>query len=102
MMGRKGNKDSIYTKFKEEGTEVTEPHSISHAFCEYFTIAREKQASPIGSNPISPLTYINKNLLYLQPTDPNEISRIIISMKSKASTGHNDPNTSLQKKLKLV
>lgn len=90
-MGRNAKKDHIHTKINMKGTVVSEAPVFSNSFYEYLNTVREKQASILSPNKKSLLHYLSnkmtKTSLYLKPTDPENISNIIVSMKTKTSFG---------------
>ena len=64
---------------------------ITNEFCKFFSTVGKKCAESIPSANKSPEQYIksvpNKTSIYLNPTSPDEIEKIINSLKSKKSSG---------------
>ena len=69
--------------------DVSDPQTIADSFCQFFTNIGVKYASEISPFK-TPFTYYMKqqplvNSLFIVPTDPVEICRIIMKMKPKSS-----------------
>ena len=94
----KQHKSSISDQFKPNNEITTNTKHIANSFCEYFSNIGAKFASSIPA-PKKPFdTYLHKTRasqrsIYLSPTDPEEILRLIKSLKPKKSTGHDNIST---------
>ena len=78
---------------------------INNAFCSYFTNIGEQFASTIGQATSHSSNYLKgnyQNSFFLIPTTPGDIIAIIISFKSKTSSGHDGLSSKLVKDLKYA
>ena len=79
-------------------------NKIADGFCNYFTNVGKKLAANINKINTNPLEYLNKNQaitnsIYLNPTSPEEISKIILSLKSSKSCGNDNISNVILKKI---
>ena len=94
MTKKTNDKTSITDIFCYNDHHVTNPDIISNEFCKYFTEVGSKFAAAIPKSqkhfqeyfPGSPVS----NSMFLSPTDPFEIHKIIQNLKSKKSSGHDN------------
>lgn len=85
------------------GNLLSNEQHIANAFCEYFANVGPDYASKIPKSNLMPSYYMknkNKNSIFINPTDPEEIDKIISNLKSKNSSGHDNINSKLIKVLK--
>ena len=92
IIGKTNDKSSLSDRFKLDTEFVTDPKTIANSFCDYFTNVGHKFASniPKSNTPFNKFLSnykISDKSIYLNPTDPNEILKIISAMKAKKSTG---------------
>ena len=82
--------------FKHNDTVINSPQLIANQFCDYFTNIGPEFANRIPESGNSHTHYLSKtqnrnpNSLFLSPTDPNEILKIVKSLKTKKSCGHDN------------
>jgi len=104
LIGRTKDKTGVSNIFNIDDQEVTDQNKISNGFCNYFTSVGQKLADKIPISNKSCSEYLtanpNPNSLFFTPTCPDEILKIINSLKTKKSTGHDGINTTLIKKIK--
>lgn len=102
IIGKKQDKKPISDNFKSNGTSITDPIQISNEFCKYFTNIGSHYASAIP-DPVKHFSEHMKNRVnssvFLAPTDPNEILKIITGMKDKKSSGVDGINSSFLKRI---
>ena len=101
-MNKLNNKSNTPHIIKHKGNTITEQKTIVNAFCDYFTNVGQEYANNIPKTNKLPKMYMkNKqmNTMYLNPTDPEEISNIINRLKPKNSSGHDNINSKLLKSL---
>ena len=104
LIGKNNNKSGISDTFKIDNTITKNASKISNKFCEYFSDIGNQFASKIPK-PDKPFHhYLNHNTnyqrsIFMSPTDPEEISRIIASLKCKNSSGHDGISSKLLKSL---
>ena len=102
LIGKNNNKSGISDTFKIDNTIIKNASKISNKFCEYFSDIGNQFASKIPK-PDKPFHhYLNHNTnyqrsIFMSPTDPEEISRIIASLKCKNSSGHDGISSKLLK-----
>ena len=105
IIGRNNGTNNNIDKFENNGDYITEPEKIAEGFCTYFSQIGEKFAAsiPNATKPYDQYLSCNKTdkSLFMTPTDPDEVDKIITSMKAKKSSGHDNISTALIKKLKL-
>ena len=91
LINNKSSKTNICDTFKVNDGIISDPNQISTEFCKYFTNIGRDFASKIPSPQQSFATYLggdnNPHSFFMEPCDPNEISNIITSLKSKTSCG---------------
>ena len=88
-IGKTNDKSGIPETFKIGGNLTKDPKTIADNLCQYFAEIGPEFASKI-SQPSklfhSHLKQAEQNSLFMKPTDPNEILKIIMSLKPKNST----------------
>ena len=103
-INRTNDKSNIADNFIIENTATNDPQIIADGFCKYFTNIGTQLAGDFPNVGIHPNTYLNQqksvhNSIYLNPTSPDEISKIITSLKQSKSCGKdNISNTFLNEK----
>ncbi len=103
LTGRSNDKSGIADKFKINNISVNDPKIISKEFCDFFTNVGIKYANEIPPSKVPFNTYMkNKSNLnmFLSPTDPYEVCKLINSLKRKHSSGHDNITPSLFKDIK--
>ena len=92
VIGKHNDKSNISEIFKSGNDTISDTIKISNQFCKYFSEIGSKFASqiPVPRNQYN--HYLkdtnNHNSLFMIPTDAVEIYRVIMSLKSKQSFGH--------------
>jgi hypothetical protein len=87
LIGKQNDKSSFPVQFKYNGNYISDPQLIANQFCDYFTNVGPELAKRIPEPTNEYRHYLskahnnNKNSLFFSPTDPNEIDRIIKSLK---------------------
>ena len=102
IIGKANNKESITDTFLINGQEVTDAQKISNAFGKFFSTIGQSLASKIGKPKNDYKFYMPdpvNNSFFFFPTDPSEINKLILSLKPKTSTGHDNLNNKLLKAL---
>lgn len=103
LIGKNRYKNSLPNIIMHEGTEIKDKKGIADTFCNYFSNVGEKQAKSIPKSKQRAGVYLgnkpSQKSIYLKPTDPSEIQKIITSMKSKSSSGHDHISSILLKSI---
>jgi len=102
-MNKINDKSNISQIIKYNSNTLTNEQDITNAFCEYFTNVGPEYARNIPNTNKSPQEYLNpkiKNTIFLNPTDPEEINKLIQKLKPKNSSGHDNISSKLIKYLK--
>ncbi len=102
-MNKVNDKTTLIRTLKIDDKIITHKEEISNNFCDYFTNVGPNLANNIPP-PNKPFhshlgNRINRSI-FIHPTDEEEINKIIIKMKPKASTGHDKLSSKLIKQLK--
>ena len=99
-MNKNIEQTSAPTSLKLNNKIIDNHKEIADVFCEFFTNVGPEYARKIP-DPIKPYTsYLkqkNQYSIFLAPTDPEEISKIISKLKAKNSSGHDQINSKLLK-----
>jgi hypothetical protein len=105
IIGHKNDKSTLNDTFNDNGVMTSDPGIIANGFCNYFSEVGEKFASAIPQANTPYQSYLtpraNSKTLFLSPTDPEEVDKIITALKSKKSCGHDNISTILIKKAKI-
>jgi len=104
LIGKTNDKTSLSDTFLIDNIPTTDPSLISNGFCDYFTNVGKKLANKIPSSSKSYQDYLNinnPNSMFFTPTDESEIEKVVNSLKSKKSYGHDKITNWLIKKLKF-
>ena len=92
---RTRNKSSIPDTFMINNKRESNKEIIADSFCQYFTNIGKQFADAITPSKHSFESYLkserNPHSMFLDPTDPSEISKIIKSFKMEKSTDHLPP-----------
>ena len=91
LIGKTNDKSSISETFKINNAPINDPELIANEFCKLFTNIGKKYANDIPTSQFSFDHYMgNKSILnmFLSPTDPYEVAKLIDSLKRKNSSGH--------------
>ncbi len=102
-MNKTNDKSTIVKTIKVNNKSITNNNEITHEFCDYFTNIGQNLASNIPKPKKSFQSHLRNKVnrsIYLNPTDDEEVAKIISNMKSKNSSGHDKINSNLLKKLK--
>ena len=97
-------KTNITHTITANSNEMEDPIEIANAFANYFANIGNERAAQITATSTSPREYLSDinhpTTLFLVPTEPAEISKVISSFKSKSTLDPENLSTSLVKKLK--
>ena len=99
------DKNGIADMFHVNNEITKDPRVIAYKFCEYFTDTCPKFSAKIPKpktpfmNHLKQVNSMNHQSLFMMPTDPDEIRKIVMSMKPKTSCGHDNINAKLLKTL---
>ena len=80
---------------------IKEPSLIAEFFNNYFSTVGARN-SKSTNNDIDPLTFMHsssENSCFLHPTNQKEVSELVLSLKSKSSSGHDNISNSLLKEI---
>ncbi len=100
ITGKSNDKSSFATEFVIGGSKISQPDLISNEFCKFYSTMGGKLASKIGPSRKPFTEYMAKSCdasIYLTPTNPTEICKIVSKMKNKNSTGFDGISNSLLK-----
>ena len=104
ISGKKNDKSGLIEYLKIDGVKEYTSQNISNTFAKYFAEVGKKFASKINS----PKRYVHDYLkllqshqtsLFLSPTCQQEIKRIVSSLPSKSSSGHDNISNVLLKEI---
>ena len=90
------NKSGIAQTFNINGSSISEPKIIADHFCDFFTNVGPTYAEQIPQSKHSSKHYLRlkkdeqPRSIFLSPSDPYEIIRILNCMKSKNSSSHDE------------
>ena len=102
VIGKTNDKSGIPETFRIGANLIKDPKTIADKFCQYFAEIGPEFASKIPQPSKlfhSHLKQAKQNSFFMKPTDPNEILKIIMSLKPKNSTGHDGISSKLLKYL---
>ena len=105
LIGKNNDKTSVIDAMIIDGRIETDPNSITNSLCDHFSTIGEKFANNIPNTCPSVDSYISKisinpNSAFLVLTTENEIGKIIDGLPNKLSSGYDNINNILLKKLK--
>ena len=103
IIGRTNDKSCIPDTFIVDNSKITDANLIANGFGSYFSNIGKTLAESIPKSIKSTDHYMktgqNKNSIYLNPTDSNEILKILGKCKNKKSTGDDGISMALLKQL---
>ena len=104
IIGRTNDKTSIPDNFIIDGSHTDDKNKIAEEFCNYFSNVGQKLAANIPNVGIDPLSYLTKeksvmNSIYLNPTSPEEIFKVIRTIKPSRSCGPDNISNKLLKQI---
>ena len=104
-IGKLSNKKCVIESLKSENLIHTKPKDIADELCKHYSQIGAKLSKKIPKLTIDKLNYINKipqnsESLFLIPTSENEIIRIIEKLPNKKSSGFDNVNNIILKKIK--
>ena len=106
ISGKNNDKTSIIDYIKVENIEYYDSLGITNNLCKYFANIGENLSSKIPKSNKSINEYLakikrNEKSLFLRPTSEQEIDKIIEKLPNKNSSGYDNINNILLKKLKF-
>ena len=97
LTGKNKDKSVIPSHFVHGNIHTSDPYVITTDFCNYFSKVGENFAAAIPPATNTHETYLSKtknpNSLFLSPTDPDEVDKILNQSKPKKSSGPDGINT---------
>lgn len=105
LIGRTRDKSNIHSLFKYKGKVINDPTAIADGFCDYFSNIGPQLSATIPVSSKDEESYLmskrtrNTRSIFVSPTDPEEVRKIILGMKSKRSSGHDSMSTSFLKQI---
>ena len=105
IISKNNDKSNICYTFNIENTDVTDPSKIANSFCDYFTKIGKQLSDNIPTPKFKFNEYMKQyplnitNSIFFSPTDTQEITKLITSLKAKTSSGHDDLSLWLLKTL---
>ena len=102
LIGKSNNKNEVTSFFNIDGTLTNDRTIISNGFCEFFSNIGPTLASkiPDANVPFSAFLKDNYNgTIFLAPSDPEEIYKILLNLRPKKSCGIDGISNDLIKKL---
>jgi len=103
LIGRTSDKSSISDTFKINNSSVNDPDEIANEFCHFFTNIGKKYANDIPNSKYSHNHYLQNKVkinMFMAPTDPHEVVKLIDTLKRKNSCGHDNISSALIKDIK--
>lgn len=103
LIGKSNNKNEIVDRFQFNGNILTNDKDIANGFCNFFSSVGNDTANKIPQSNKNPLNYIKDTVnksFFFSPTTPDEITRLIATLKCKKSSGHDGLSNDLIKKFK--
>ena len=104
IIGKTHNKRDLPGSFKINNIVSDNLNTIVDGFCDYFTNVGRNFSNKIPQSKQSYEQYMGTQLnktFYLSPTDPEEVKKLITSLKSKHSCGHDGISSWLLKKIAI-
>jgi hypothetical protein len=96
MIGKSNDKSFTPTIFQHNNEKVSNPQKIANHFCKFFTNVGPNYANAIPKPNIefphylANKTHTNSSSMFMQPTEPNEVLKVIKSLHPKNSFGHDN------------
>jgi len=103
LIGKTNDKSNISETFQINGINTANQDIISNEFCSFFTNIGLKYAEEIPASKYNHDHYLkakSKANMFMAPTDPNEIIKMINLLKRKNSSGHDNISSSFLKDIK--
>ena len=91
IIGKTNNKKDLPGSFFDDGVQISDPEKVVNGFCKYFTNVGKDFASRIPMSNHSYDNYLQGNhgaSLFFNPTNVDEITKIIHDLRPKKSSGH--------------
>ena len=106
VIHKSNDKSSIIDCIKVDNIEIYGKDEISNKFGEYFSQLGEKFANKIKKSRYNITTYLkviprNCSSIYITPTSEHEISKLINALPNKKSSGHDNIDNILLKKIAM-
>jgi hypothetical protein len=103
IIGRSHDRSGISDSFIVNGKLETDKDIISNGFCTYFTNIGKQFAEAIPRSRNIPEYYLgsnrNRKSIFMTPTDPSEIRKLLLTFKPKKSTGDDGISMKLLKQI---
>jgi len=103
LIGRTNDKTTISESFKINNQNISDKSIIANEFCNFFSTIGQKYANEIPNSQFNYDYYMNNKQqasMFMSPTDPYEIVKMIDLLKRKNSSGHDKLSSSLIKDIK--
>ena len=105
LMGRCNDKSSNVEKLELNNIKLTDPREIANSFSKYYSEIGKQYAERIPSTNINHMKYVNectriKKSMFISPTTPYEVDKIIANLPNKTSCGLDGISNILLKKIK--
>ena len=103
-IGKTNDKSTAINEIIVKTTSITNPRSISNKFCSYFSTVGKSFTDKIPKNKQNINDYLNmirmnRESVFFNPTNEEEIERIIRKLPNKKSSGHDNIDNVLLKEL---
>ena len=105
MIGKHNDKGLPTDSFNIDGKTVTDPHTISNSFCNFYSTNSKKLADNIPNSNKNFQDYLGEPVgesIFFEPTDENEIEKYIKSLPNKTSSGYDSISNIIVKGLSGV
>ena len=105
LIGKSNNKNEVTSFFNINGNLTNDRTVISNSFCDFFSNIGPNLASKIPDSNSHFTTFLQENYndtIYMSPTDPEEIYKILLNLRPKKSCGIDGISNDLLKKLACV
>ena len=102
LIGKTNNKNEVTSFFNINGTLTHDKNLISNGFCEFFSNVGPRLAAKIPDSNMLFTDFLkdpHPDSIFLAPTDPEEIYKILSNLRPKKSTGIDGISNDLLKKL---
>ena len=99
-IGKNPEKVCNYTKLNIDGANVTDKQTIAEYFNNYFTHIGKNLADTLPELETTPQDYLSgdyPNNMFIEPVIPEEVLKLIKSLKTKTSCGHDEISSKLLK-----
>ena len=105
LIGKINNKNEVTSFFNINGTLTNDKYLISNGFCDFFSNVGPNLAAKIPDSNMFFTDFLNDHhpgSIFLAPTDPEEVFKILCNLHPKKSSGVDGINNDLLKKLSPV